>query len=276
MPARRPPDASTAESLSARNPRLAALAALTHKRSKRLEASSFVLEGPTSVADALRRGVHLRELFLGAQDAELDALADRARAAGAEVFRVEQRRLERCLTTVTPRPVAAVAAMPEANRAVLDTAAGVLVLVGVAEPGNLGTLVRTAEAAGLGAVLCCDGAVDPFNPKAVRASAGAICTLPVITGKDSVHTLEELAALGYQRIATRAGAVDSYLDVDLSGRVAVVLGNEAHGLPRQLDAVVDRQVRIPMAGAAESLNVAAAGAVLCFEAARQRAGAVPR
>lgn len=271
MPTRRPPDSGPAEPLSARSPRLASLAALTHKRSERATRASFVLEGRVAVADALRRGARLRELFIPGGDSELSSLAEEVHASGAEVFHVEPRRLARCLTTVTPQPVAAVAAMPEVPVGVLDTAASVLVLVAVGEPGNLGTLVRTAEAAGFGAVLCCDGAVDPFNPKAVRASAGAICTLPVITGGDPLHTLEELATFGYRRIATRAHASQSYLTADLSGRVAVILGNEAHGLPRELDGAVDAQVCIPMAGAAESLNVAAAGAVLCFEAARQRA-----
>lgn len=276
MPAHRLRREGSAEPLSAHNPRLTALAALTRKRSERAAVKRFVLEGPVAVDDALRRGAQVHEVYLGIDDGEVEgfaSLAARAGAVGAAVYLVEPRRLARCLTTVAPRPVAAVAAMPVAASDVLATSEALLVLAGVAEPGNLGTLVRTAEAAGFGAVLCCDGAVDPFNPKAVRASAGAICTLPVITGKESVHVLEELGELGYRRIATRADAADSYLDADLAGRVAVVLGNEAHGVPRALDALVDLQVRIPMAGAAESLNVAAAGAVLCFEVARQRIGA---
>jgi TrmH family RNA methyltransferase len=209
-------------------------------------------------------------VYLAAGAPELDELAARAAGAGASVFRVERQRLERCLSTVTPRPAAAVATRPEVPTDVLATATSVLVLVGVADPGNVGTLLRTAEAAGFGAVLCCDSAVDPFNPKAVRASAGAACSLPVITGRGSVQLLEELATLGYQRVATRAGAAATYLEADLRGRVALLLGNEAHGLPASLDASVDEVVRIPMAGEAESLNVAAAGAVLCFEVARQR------
>jgi TrmH family RNA methyltransferase len=177
--------------------------------------------------------------------------------------------LSKVLDTVTPRPVVAVARLPAygLDDAVTDLT---VVLVDVADPGNTGTLVRSAEAAGAGAVVCCGATADPFAPKAVRASAGSVLRLPVVVEADAVATLQALGSAGLTRVGLAAGAGEHYDEVDLTGPVGLVLGSEAHGLPDAVTASVDRTVSIPMAGATESLNVAAAGAIVCFEAARQR------
>src|SRR5690606_19426236 len=141
-----------------------------------------------------------------------------------------------------------------------------LVLVGVSDPGNAGTLLRSAEAAGGGAVLFCDGAVDPYGPKCVRSSAGSLFRLAVTREATSGAALAAAAAAGLRRVGTLARGAPPYDAVDLAGPVALVLGSEAHGLPAAVAAVVDENVTIPMAGATESLNVGMAGTVLCFEA----------
>ena len=131
-------------------------------------------------------------------------------------------------------------------------------------------MLRSAEAAGAGGVVCCEGSVDVFNPKTVRASAGAIFHVPVVCGGDPAEVLDRLGQWGLRRLGTTPhGGVD-YTVADLSGPVALVLGNEAHGLPPGLSDNLDGLVTIPMAGRAESLNVGMATAVLCFEAGRQR------
>ena len=204
----------------------------------------------------------------------LPPVAARAAAAGVPVHLLAPGVLERVAGTVTPQPVLAVAPRPGADAAVLDDAAAdlVLVLAGVADPGNAGTLLRTAEAAGATAVVVTGGSVDPFGPKCVRASAGAVFRVPVVEVDDgrARHALDRLAARGVRRLGTVVAGGRPYDEVDLTGPIAVVLGNEAHGLAPAFAAAVDEAVTIPMAGRAESLNVGMAGAVVCFEAVRQR------
>ena len=167
--------------------------------------------------------------------------------------------LERVASTESPQPVLAVVAMrPNALPA---EATFVLVADRLADPGNAGTIIRSAEAAGADAVVLTPGSVDPYNPKVVRASAGSLFRVPVVEA-----ALESLGS--FRRLGTSSHRGDVYTDPVYHGRVAVVLGNEAHGLDD--DAAVDQWITIPHAGPAESLNVAMAATVLAFEVARQR------
>ncbi len=157
----------------------------------------------------------------------------------------------------------------------------VIVAVGVADPGNLGTLLRSAEAAGAAGVVCTGSAggnsVDVHNPKTVRSSAGALFGVTVVEEVDPMFVLSSLAARGRRTYATRPGAVMPYDAVDFSVPCAVVLGNEAHGLSPEVRHAVDGVFSIPMSGRAESLNVAMAGTVVRVRggpaAPRGRAGA---
>ncbi len=145
----------------------------------------------------------------------------------------------------------------------------------VTDPGNLGTILRSAEAAGADLVVTTPGSVDPYNPKVVRSSAGAVFHVPVVTA-----TIEEVAAAGLELFGTSSHrhpgrTVTSHTDADLSGRIAIVMGNEAAGLPDDWNddaGPIRSWVTIPHQGRSESLNVAMATTVLVFEAARQRAG----
>jgi TrmH family RNA methyltransferase len=247
---------------------------LSGRRSARQEEGAFVIEGPTLLRDAITAGVTLREVF-AAPDADPALLADAA-AAGALVRPVTSQVLAAAVDTVTPQGIAAIAPRLEVSleAAVAAAARGPLslVLVGVSDPGNAGTLLRAAEAAGAAAVLFCGGSVDPCNPKCVRASAGALFHLPVAIGGEAQAVLEQLRGAGVQTAATVVRGGAPYDTVDLTGPVALLLGSEAHGLPDAVTAGVDLRLSIPMAGRAESLNVAMAGSVLCFEALRQRRG----
>jgi TrmH family RNA methyltransferase len=145
--------------------------------------------------------------------------------------------------------------------------------VGVADPGNLGTLLRTAEAVGAVELVVGEGTADPWAPKVVRASAGSVWRVPLHHGPvDAV--LADLGASGVRRVGTAgAGGVAPHR-LDLTGPVALVLGSEAHGLPDEVADGIDSWASLPMEGAVESLNVAVAGSVLAFEVVRQRAEAV--
>ncbi|MET0729427.1 MAG: RNA methyltransferase [Acidimicrobiales bacterium] len=248
---------------------------LSGRRAARLEAGAFVVEGPTLVREAMRAGVVVRELFV-APGAD-PQLAAAAQDDGIVVHSVTADVLARSIDTVTPQGMAAIAGRVEVSidDALAAAARGPLtiVLVDVGDPGNAGTLLRAAEAAGASAVLFCGASVDPSNPKCVRASAGALFHLPVAMGGEVRPVLEALRRAGVPTAATVVRDGAPYDSVDLTGPVALLLGSEPHGLPDDVVALVDHRLTIPMVGRSESLNVAMAGAVLCFESLRQRRGA---
>jgi RNA methyltransferase, TrmH family len=256
--------------VSIRHPTIKRLRRLSGRRSARSAEGAFVIDGPTLLRDALDAGVPLDEVVAEAQ-CPADLLA-RAAEAGATVRSVDDGLLARVTDTVTPQPVAAIARLADAAPATAAAAAGplALVLVGVRDPGNAGTLLRSAEAAGAGAVLFCDGSVDPYGPKCVRASAGSVFRVAVTRSGGAVEALACLASAGLATLATVARGARSYDQVDLADPVALVLGNEAHGLPGDVGVRVERAVSIPMVGRTESLNVGMAGTILCFESLRQR------
>jgi TrmH family RNA methyltransferase len=227
-----------------------------------------VIEGVTLVLDALACGVDVEEVIVDDRLAPT-VLAELERHH-VPLHRAPEGALAKATSTTTAQPAAAIARQVarHASELVADSTL-TLVLVGVGDPGNAGTLLRTAEAAGARAVLFCDGSVDPYNPKCVRASAGSLFRVPVSTG-DAVEVLEACRGAGVARIATATRRGPAPDEVDLAGPFALVLGNEAHGLPELLHAHVDSWVSVPMVGRVESLNVAMTGAAVCFEALRQR------
>ncbi len=259
------------EAIGARHPDTRRLRTLLRDPSARRAEGRFVLEGPRLVADALARSAPLDAVYFGlnARRAFADLVAGVERA-GVPLRDLKDGVLEKLMTTRTPQPVLAVAPIPS-SPALDALAPGLVVLTaGVADPGNLGTIVRSAEAAGAVAVVAAGG-VDPWNPKVVRSSAGSVLGVPIVDVDEPVPALAALRARGWRTVGAAGEAGSSYADVDLTGAVALVVGNEAHGLPDAVRAGLDATVRIPMAGAVESLNAGVAASVLLFEAARQRA-----
>ncbi|MGH9290670.1 MAG: TrmH family RNA methyltransferase [Acidimicrobiales bacterium] len=255
---------------SIRHPTIKRLRRLSRRRSVRSAESAFVIDGPTLLADALDAGVWVEEVV--AESGCPEDLLARAAAAGTVVRLVADGVLGRVTDSVTPQPVAAIGRFVEVSAKAAASAAGplALVLVGVSDPGNAGTLLRSAEAAGAGAVLFCDGSVDPYGPKCVRASAGSVFRVAVARSADALEALQCLVSAGLATVATVAHGAQSYDQVDLAGPLALVLGSEAHGLPEPVAAQVVRAVTVPMLGRTESLNVGMAGTILCFESLRQR------
>jgi TrmH family RNA methyltransferase len=237
-----------------------------------------VVEGPHAVGAALDRGVQFETVFFGPRaERAFPALTARVAATGAAVAQLKEGVLEKVGTTRTPQPVLAIAPMPDPAPDVLAADGLVVVAMSVSDPGNLGTLVRSAEASGAAAIVLGPGSVDAYNPKVVRASAGAIFGIPLVDaeseGWSAVEALDALGELGRQRLGATAGEGVAHTAVDFSRPTAIVLGNEAHGIDPAVAAGLDGHVHVPMAGPAESLNVAMAGTVLCFESARQRSTA---
>jgi TrmH family RNA methyltransferase len=214
-------------------------------------------------------------VFFGPRaDTAFPDLTARLARLGVTTIELKDGVLEKVGTTRTPQPVLAIAPVPEGSREALADDGLVVVALAISDPGNLGTLVRSAEASGAAAIVLGPGSVDAYNPKVVRASAGAIFGIPVVDaeseGWSAVEALDALGELGRQRLGATAGQGLPHTAVDFTRPSAVVLGNEAHGIDAELDAHLDGHVHVAMAGPAESLNVAMAGTILCFESARQR------
>jgi TrmH family RNA methyltransferase len=231
------------------------------------------VEGVKLLHSALQAGAPVEAVFVddrARSNAEVLTLLDAALEQGARIFDLAPGVLERVADTVTPQPVLAVVGMPDATLDELVGATFVVVCVDVRDPGNAGAVIRVAHAAGADAVVCTDGTVDPFNPKTVRASAGSVLHIPIVVAGDAETVLDALKGHGLRCVAavSRGGAL--YSDVDVASPFALVLGNEASGLPSHLAQRLDATVTIPMGGGAESLNVSTAAAVLCFDAARRR------
>jgi RNA methyltransferase, TrmH family len=220
------------------------------RRSSRYEEGVFVVEGIGLLRQALDAGWQVESCFV-APDTVVDV------DVPYEVLAPNV--IERVASTESPQPVLAVVAMRPME--LPGDATFVLVADRLSDPGNAGTIIRSAEAAGVNGVVLTPGSVDPYNPKVVRASAGSIFRVPVVEA-----ALDSLS--GFRRLGTSSHRGDVYTDPVYHGRVAVVVGNEAHGLAD--DAAIDQWITIPHAGPAESLNVAMAATVLVFEVARQR------
>ncbi len=236
----------------------------------------MVVEGAELLSVALGAGLPVESVFVAPEARRspgVGAAVDRAFATGARVFDLAPGVLERIADTVSPQPLVAVVGFAPGGSAELGDASLVVVLADVRDPGNAGTIIRTADAVGADAVLCCEGTVDPTNSKCIRASAGSLFHLPVLLGGAAA---DELAALRRRGLATVGAVVRGgveYSSFDWCRPVGLVFGNEASGLGPDLIGALDAGVSIPMEGRAESLNVGVAAAVLCFEILRQRRAA---
>jgi len=212
-------------------------------------------------------GARIRDVFVSDVDRLTAVVA--LLESDAHIYEVSDQILRAITDAVTPQGVVAVADLPERSLTDLDLTTGlVLVVDQVRDPGNAGTLIRSAAAAGCGGVVFTEGSVDPYAPKTLRAAAGAVFRNVLVSKVALPAALEHLRGEGFALLGGDARSEVSLYDVDLSGPTAIVLGNEAWGLtdPSGLDVTAG----IPMPGGVESLNAAVAGSVFLFEAVRQR------
>jgi TrmH family RNA methyltransferase len=267
------------------NPRLKTLIALRRRR-VREDTGTTLVEGHEELALALASGVRPQTLFVcpelfspaghaGRQEIGRQAdLVEHARQLGAEVVRLSRSAFEKVAYREGPDGLLAI--VPGVGRALstLDTGPDGLVLVAqrVEKPGNLGAMLRTADAAGVNTVVAADPVTDWGNPNVVRASKGTVFAVPVAAAT-TAETVAWLAAYHVRLVVTTPEADLLYTDADLTGRVAVAVGAEKHGADDALLDAAAYRVRIPMHGKANSLNVAASAAVVLFEALRQRTAA---
>jgi RNA methyltransferase, TrmH family len=250
---------------------------LVQKRSLRWSEGVCVLEGPDLVASALAAGIEFEAIFVDESYTSRhgsNELYEIAARHGVRVYSLAPGALEKIADAATPQPVLAAVRLPVV--AVEDIAAEGLVLVlhDVRDPGNAGTLIRSADAAGATAVVFTGHSVDPFNPKTLRATAGSIFHLPVAVG-ELADTLDSLASRGAQSFATVVRGGIDHREIDYTRATVVVIGNEAEGLDDEAIALCGGAISISMAGSSESLNAGVAGSLIAFEAMWRRQDTKP-
>ena len=260
---------------SLQNPRVKQLVRLRERR-ERDDAGLFLIEGYREVRRALEKNIRLQDLyccpdwFLGENE---PALLDQARQAGAKLFELSKEAFAK--VSYRDRPDGLLAVAPQWKRGLDDLALSphpfLLVVESIEKPGNLGTILRSADAAGVDAVIVCDAVTDIFNPNVVRSSTGVLFNVPVVVS-DSVAVLAWLREKGVRAVATTPDTPHLYTQTDLRGPLAIVMGSEQYGLSEFWLKEANALVRIPMAGQADSLNVAMATIITLFEAVRQRGG----
>lgn len=260
-----------------RSPRVRAVAKLT-KRSARSDTGLFLLEGPQAAREVLAyRADSVVEVF--ATPAAMEKHPDLRvgiEAAGLEVVATTESVLDAMADTVTPQGIVAVARQTPAALETIFAASPRLVVIceEIRDPGNLGTIIRAADAAGADAVVLTGRTVDPYNPKVVRSTTGSLFHLPIAIGADLGDAVALARTAGLRVLAADVGGEDFVAHrAALAEPTAWLFGNEAHGLDESALALVDLSLRLPIYGAAESLNLATAASVCLYESAfAQRAG----
>jgi len=249
------------------------LRALTDAKNRKKE-DIFLIEGLKMVEEALRDDLGVRMVV--ATPALVrhhgKGVLKLAESRQKQILWISDRLMDSLAESKTPQPVMAVVEMKKHSEdGLLAHDAGLIVVCHqLQDPGNLGTIIRTAEAAGASGIVIVSPSVDPYNPKAIRASMGSVLRLSITTVSDLPAFILSARKRSFQTVATVLTGKTLHYDIDFRKPTIMVLGQEGSGLPSELMGVIDHQVRIPMAETIESLNVATAAAVMLYEAVRQR------
>ena len=292
---------------SVNNLRVKNVANLKQKK-YRTESGAFFAEGLRAVTEAVQYADVTELFFTKTEEDKLNEILKMAEAKGARLYCVDEKVMAKVSDTKSPQGVVAVIKMPDndllqlrpgafakkmaqrnknAEQALkgntqkkekvsltqqfeLDNNAPVLILDRVQDPGNLGTVIRTADAVGALGVILLDGCVDAFSPKVVRASMGSLFHLPVVQYVRAEEALTWCYRHGYEPAATALNSAQNVYKADISKKMAFIFGNEADGVSEELQAAAETRLFIPMTGLAESMNVAVAAGIILFEGLRQR------
>ena len=250
---------------STQNPKVKRLAALQQKSAERRREGVFVVEGRRELEHCIEAGYEVESIFVCS-----DIVPDNLPPA-AQTYDVSTRVYERIAYRGSTEGIVAIvyAKQLTLNDLKLGDKPFVVVLESVEKPGNLGAVLRSADAAGVDAVIVCDPLTDLYNPNLIRSSIGAIFTVPCLacTSEECIHFLKER---GIQILTAQLQDSRLYYDVDMRRPTAIVMGTEATGLTQQWRLAADAHIRIPMLGRLHSLNVSVSAAVLMYEAVRQR------
>jgi TrmH family RNA methyltransferase len=257
------------EITSLHNPKIKQWSQLLTKRGREGQ-GKFILEGIHLVQEALKARLELEVILYSVEKGFPVEIPERGQLP-CEVIGVSEAVLAKCSDTQTPPGVIAIAVKPVwSSQQILEQPNSLVVVVdGVQDPGNLGTIIRSADAVGATAVVLGRGTVDLYNPKAIRSTMGSLFHLPILEC-DLNEILPLVEKHQIQLVSTSLQAELSCYEMDMTGAIWMIVGNEGSGVSSELQRYVSKQIIIPMRGQAESLNVAMAATVLLFEAARQR------
>lgn len=251
------------------NPLVKAAAELKQKK-YRQQRGEFLAEGLRTVEEAVAFKAAQQIFYTATEDERTLQLLEQAAFMQLKLTCVSEAVMKKIADTETPQGIIAVCRMQEQPlEQLLASGKLLLVLDRVGDPGNIGTMLRTADAAGVGGIILLKGTADIYAPKTVRSSMGSLFHVPVLSGVAEQEFIDNAKKAGYQLLVTALDGADNLYQADLKGRLAFVMGNEAGGVSASLLKQADKRVFIPMRGKAESLNVAMAAGIVMFEAMRR-------
>lgn len=237
------------------------------QRKYRDEEGRFIIEGIRLIEEGIRE--NLVEYILYSSKLMETNGAERIEKSGIRMYEVSHDILKELCDTQNPQGAIAVAAKPDAAKEGLQ-GDFIIIADGIQDPGNLGTIIRTADAAGADGVILLKGTVDAYNPKTLRSTMGSVFHIPVMYYEEVESLVESLRGKGYSIYASSLEDSEVIYNCDFKGKVAIVIGNEANGIPKEHMNLYTHKMKIPMIGRAESLNAASAAAIIMYEVVRQR------
>lgn len=252
------------------NPVVKAAAELKQKK-YRTQNGLYLAEGLRTAEEAVAYKAVETLFYVATDDDRTMRLLEEAAMQNIKLVCVNENVMKKIADTETPQGIIAVCKMRQPKlEPLLASGKMLLVLDRVGDPGNIGTMLRTADAAGIGGLVLLKGCADIYAPKTVRSSMGSLFHIPVLSGVSEQEFVSAAKKAGYDLLVTCLDGADNLYKADLSGRIAFVMGNEAGGVSETLLEKADKRVYIPMAGRAESLNVAMAAGIVMFEALRRK------
>lgn len=247
--------------------------ALKQKKYREKE-RKFLAEGLRTVEEAVKSGAVVSVFYTDAENARLEACLGKAATCGAKLYRVSEGVFKKIADTETPQGIVAVCRIPEYSlEDLFGSSRLLLALDRIADPGNLGTILRTADAAGAAGVALFAGCTDLYAPKTVRASMGSVFHIPAIAGVTEEEFFKAAHKWGYKVVVTCLRGAENLYTAELAGRLVLVMGSESTGVSENILKTADTKLYIPMPGAAESLNVAVATGIFMFELLRRNLNA---
>lgn len=250
-----------------------------HLKKNRDAKGLYFVEGIRFVNDAIDNGQEILKIIISDKLDSLNGgkeLLDRVSASCSDCYTVPEKLFKEISDTQSPQGILAVLKKRESDiDRVIETSGTMVLLDSLQDPGNVGTIIRTADAAGISAVLLSKGCVDLYSPKVLRSTMGSVFHMPIFEGVSIKEIIISLKKSGYKIIASHLGGKNNYYQEELTGKIAIIIGNEANGINDETASLADRLVKIPMPGKAESLNASVAAAIMIYEIVRQKAVSFP-
>ncbi|WP_324824646.1 RNA methyltransferase [Sinanaerobacter sp. ZZT-01] len=250
------------------------------KKKQRESLSQYMIEGPNLIREALENRAELLRIFVRIDEEkrspELEGLLNEIQRQGIDIYFLSRKLFEKLGETITPQGILGVVKKPNYTEEDFfhplscQANGNMLVLDRLQDPGNLGTILRTADAAGFQGVILCKGTGDVFAPKVVRSAAGALFRLPLFFTNSAEETISYLHKYEKRILAATMQNSQVYYKVNLCGNIGLIIGNEGNGICQELIDAADETICIPMMKSTESLNAAVAAGILIYETVRQR------